>query len=246
MKSTKIEKKPFSMEDFEKGLMLAGFLSPTSVAELNEREALTKHLGTQTEKKTKNFYFKRVVLAAEIVSKLYEEPTLGRIKFQKLVYLCEHTAGMEMKDRYVKQAAGPFDNKFMHSINKEFEKNKWFSVVKERKDGFERTKYIPLDNKDGYKGYYQNYFNTENEKIQYIIELFRKMTTDKTELAATVLSCVLELQSKHLSITKDELLKLFYNWSEKKKRFQEIEVINSFTWLRDKRLIPEDILSDEI
>lgn len=244
MKSTKIEKKPFTMEDFEKGLMLAGFLSPNSVVEINEREALAQHEAIQIKDKPKNVYFKRVVLAAEIVSKLHDEPTLGRIKFQKLVYLCEHTVGMELQKRYAKQAAGPFDNKFMHSINKEFEKNKWFSVIKERKDGFERTKYIPSENQDGHRSYYQNYFKNEDEKIQYIIELFRKLTTDKTELAATLFSCVLELQSKHSLVNKSELLKLFYDWSEKKKRFHENEVLGSLSWLCEKGLVPSEILME--
>lgn len=36
-------KKGFTVKDFEKGLMLAGYISPINVTELNEREALNKY-----------------------------------------------------------------------------------------------------------------------------------------------------------------------------------------------------------
>lgn len=225
------------MEDFMQGLMLAGYLAPASVEEINQREALHEHDKKQSTKPKPNLYFKRVVLAAEIVSQLHEEPSLGRVKFQKLVYLCEHTAGMELPERYSKQAAGPFDHKFMHSINEQLKKNKWFSAIIENKTGYNRTKYIPLENKDGYKVYYNGYFKNENEKIQYVIDLFRKLSTDETELAATVFACVKELQSKNEHVLEDTLVDLIYAWSPEKQKFSRKDILKSFAWLHEKGLI---------
>ena len=236
MKSTKIEKNTFSMEDFEKGLMLAGYIMPNSISELNERDEL-ELFDKLAGDKPKNVYFKRVVLAAEIASKLYCEPSLGRVKFQKLVYLCEHAADMDLGSRYQKQAAGPFDNKFMHTIDQEFKKNKWFLVEKEVNKNITRYKYKPLENLDSYKKYYESYFNAANEKIQFIIELFRNKNTDFTELAATVFACYKELSFKQSQFTKETLLALFYDWSEKKKRFSEQEVLGSLLWLKEHGLI---------
>ena len=236
MKSTKSEKSLFSMEDLEKGLMLAGYIMPGSISELNEREAL-EDFEKQSKDSSKNVYFRRVVLAAEIASKLHSEPSLGRVKFQKLVYLCEHAAEMDLGSRYKKQAAGPFDNKFMHTIDKEFKKNKWFLVQKQEDKSITRYRYIPLEKAEGYKAYYDNYFSRDNEKIQFIIELFRKKNTEYTELATTVFACFKELSGKGQKITKDALLQLFYNWSESKKRFTEKEVLDSFKWLAENGLI---------
>jgi uncharacterized protein YwgA len=236
MKSIKAETNMFSIEDFEKGLMLAGYLTPNSIQEIQEREELEK-FESEHVVRSENLYFKRVVLAAEIVSKLHTEPSLGRIKFQKLVYLCEKAADMNLEGRYAKQAAGPFDNKFMHSIANEFKKNKWFSVVKEVSDTYSRYKYFPLENSEGYKAYYSNYFSSQDHNIQFIIELFRKKNTDFTELATTVFACFLELQSKDIEITPKKLTELFYNWSEKKKRFSEAQVMDSFQWLKEKGLV---------
>src|ERR1035438_5815843 len=46
---------------------------------------------------TRNLYFKRIVLAAEITSQLYNEPTFGHVKFQKLFYLCEKLADIKLQ-----------------------------------------------------------------------------------------------------------------------------------------------------
>lgn len=241
MRSTKDEKTTFSMADFEKGLMLAGYLMPRSVAELNEREELEKY-EEELKGKKKNVYFKRVVLAAEIAHQLHNEPSLGRVKFQKLVYLCEHAAEMNVEHRYKKMAAGPFDNKFMHSIDKELASNKWFFVHKLSENNRTRYKYEPLENAEGFKKYYESFFKNEKDNIQYIIDLFRTQRTEDTELAATVFACIKELTAKNL-LSKDELLKLFYNWSKEKSKFSETRVIQSCKWLHEKGLIecPEQL-----
>src|SRR4051812_3853195 len=104
MKSTKIKKSSFKMEDFEHGLMLAGLITPGSAQELNELEALQELEASsiKTKPTKNNTFFKRVVLAAEIASQMHKEPTFGRIKFQKLVYLCEHAASINLNERYSK------------------------------------------------------------------------------------------------------------------------------------------------
>jgi hypothetical protein len=238
MEDKKGNKNSFSMEDFEKGLMLAGYLMPNSIEELNEREQLEVY-----EKELKaiagNTYFKRAVLAAEIVSKLYNEPSLGSVKFQKLVYLCEHAAKMDLVNRYKKQAAGPFDNKFMYSIGGELQKQKWFQVKKIVENERTRYKFSPLENAEKYKEYYSKYFSNDDDKIQYIIELFRKHRTDYTEMATTVFACYLELAPKGTPVDRGQLLNLFYDWSDKKKRFPKNEVLASFEWLIEKGLIAD-------
>src|SRR4051812_48750046 len=192
MKSTNHESQPFSMEDFEKGLMLAGLISPSTIEELNERTILENYDKQQKATK-KALYFKRVVLAAKVASELHMEPTFGRVKFQKLVYLCEQACKLNTLHLYGKFAAGPFDNKFMHSIEKEFEKQGWFKVEKIDKETMTRSKYVPLSACDNYKYYYDRYFNKQALSINFIIELFRKEKTAFTEIAATLSACYFEI-----------------------------------------------------
>lgn len=229
------------MEDFEKGLMLLGLVSPRTPQEAEEKEEVDEYEKTLNKDKGK-IYFKRTVLAAEIVTQLREERTFGRVKFQKLVYLCEHVAEMKLADRYKKLAAGPFDNKFMHSIDSEFKKQKWFNVVKVQDGNYNVSKYLPLENCEGYKQYYSSYFSEYDEHIQFVIELFRRKKTEETELAATVFACILELYNDENTIKWEALFNVFYSWHDKKKRFTQNQVTWSFNWLKEQSLIPTAIV----
>lgn len=236
MKSTKPEKYFFSFEDFEKGLMLAGFISPSNTNELEERQSLEAYEKEERKEKSQ-LYFKRAVLAAKIASELHNEITFGRIKFQKLVYLCEHVASMNLEHRYSKQAAGPFDNKFMHSIEQEFKKQNWFKVEKEKVGQFNKSTYIPLPDIKSYEKYYFSYFENELQQITQVINLFRKEKTDKTEIAATLLACYEELQSKNEAITERRLFELFYAWSERKKQYDVNFVLSTWVWMKKHDLV---------
>jgi hypothetical protein len=215
MKSTNNESSPFSMEDFEKGLMLAGLISPSTVEELKQREILEEYQKKQKAEKSAE-YFKRAVLAAKIASDLHAQPTFVRVKFQKIVYLCEHVANLHTLHRYEKFAAGPFDNKFMHSIEKEFQKQKWFRVEKEKKDSIYRSTYIPLEGCEKYKPYYQRYFDQTAHSIQYVIDLFKDKKTDFTEIAATLAACYFEILEKSEPFSEELLFSKFYSWSKEK------------------------------
>jgi len=242
MKSTNNKKSSFSIEGFEKGLMLAGFISPASVSDIQERQKLEKYEKMLKSEK-KNMYFKRVVLAAEIAFELHAEPTFGRIKFQKLVYLCEHAAQMDLQNRYLKKAAGPFDNKFMHSIEKEFADQKWFAVEKINDEKMNRSIYKPLSQVENYKPYFQSYFSRQEENINYVVDLFRKEKTDITEIAATLHACLLELKDIGSQFSLSDIFDKFYNWSDKKKRFNPSVVEKVWEWMIEKHLVNNPFLS---
>lgn len=236
MKSTNSESKPFSMEDFEKGLMLGGIISPNTIEELKERTILENFEKEQKASKSSQ-YFKRAVLAAKVASELHAEPTFGRVKFQKLVYLCEHICKLNTQDRYEKFAAGPFDSKFMHSIEKEFEKQKWFKVEKEKKGTITRSKYLPLSQCEKFKPYYERYFAQNAHSINHIIDIFRKEKTDFTEIAATLSACHFEIQQKNEVFSEKLLLENFYSWSKEKERFEKKRVLLIWQWMKDKNII---------
>jgi len=237
MKSTNKKKQSFTIEDFEKGLMLAGFITPHTASEINEIEALNKY-DKDLAKKKSIIYFKRAVLAAEIVNNLKDELTFGRVKFQKLVYLCEHACNMNLQDRYAKFAAGPFDNKFMHSINKEFKKQKWFDVKYDKSQGYNKPVYLLSDNTKKYKVYYSKYYGENNEAIHKIIELFRCTKTREVELVATIYYCLLEIKENNQLRNRKNLFTSFYKFADSKKQFSELEIVNSLDWMKEKEIFP--------
>lgn len=196
----------------------------------------------KTENKTtarkSNLYFKRAVLAAEIASKLYNEPTFGHVKFQKLVYLGEQLCELASENHYSKQAAGPFDRKFMHSIDKEFKRQKWFEVKLEKQGNYPKYNYTPLENLNKYKQYYTKNFKLFDKKIQWLISTFKKSKTGEVELIATLYYCWKEIIESNEVFSEDVLITKFYKWSKEKSKYSRTEVKRGITWMNENELIP--------
>lgn len=196
----------------------------------------TKKPKPESENKSKIF-FKRVVLAAKIADELHNEPTFGHVKFQKLVYLGEQICSIDTEKRYVKQAAGPYDRRFMHSIDKALKKQNWFEVKKDN-GKYKRYFYIPLENLEKYNRYYHSYFSKDSQKIDWLISTFKNSKTDKVELIATLFSCWKELLNSQKEFSEDLLIDYFYDWSKEKKKFDIKEVQKGIQWMKNTNLVP--------
>lgn len=228
-------KHKFTLEDFEKGLMLAGYLTPKNEQELIERESLEEFEKANSPSKV---FFKRTVLAAEIVSQLYQQKTFGRVKFQKLIYLCENAGNMNLNERYLKFAAGPFDNKFMHSVHKEFKRQKWIDSRKVNSNGFYKTEYYPLENFGKHRSYYLNIFRDEEENIQYVINTFKSSNTQRVELVATIYHCLDEMIKNNQEFSEIRFYDLFYSWAEEKSKFTKAEIMKELSWMKENGFVP--------
>jgi len=188
---------------------------------------------------SKAFFFKRVVLGAEIVYNLHHERTFGHVKFMKLMYLCEQVSNMELSVRYVKQAAGPFDAKFMHSIDREFKRLKWFDVKVKSGINFNTYEYIPDEKIMSYKTYFNKYYSNDINGIEWLIKTFGKPPTKKVELVATIYSCLDEFIKENEEFSTEILIEKVFDWSvEKKKKFTRTNIVNAHNWMIENRLIP--------
>jgi hypothetical protein len=196
--------------------------------------AKKKVAAAPVKKITANAYFKKLVLAAEITTQLHKEYSFGHIKFVKVQYLCDQVSNMDLESNYRKFAAGPLDPKLIYSIDAEFKRRKWFVVTKTNY-GY---KYAPDVNAQEYKIYYLRYFGNVQDKINYIIDLFRKEKSDFCEIVATLFAVWKEYLENNKPINDSMLAKSFYAWSPEKKRFNENKVKEAINWMKDKDLVP--------
>jgi len=214
----------------------------SSVAQLNKSPKLTKvedtksktAVKTKTTKATGNDYFKRLVLAAEIANKLHGELTFGHVKFVKIYFLCDHVCNMRFSSVYSKYAAGPLDPKQMHTIDAEFKKRKWFTITKS-KYGF---RYSPDEKLSEYQTYYERYFKNSMNDIDRVIDLFRNKKSDFCEIVATIFYLQKDFMLNHKLVNNASLVKAFYDWDEKKKRFSEREILQAVDWMKKNEIIP--------
>lgn len=194
-----------------------------------------KKIKVKSSGKGANLYFKRAVLAAEIASNLHNERTFGHVKFQKLVYLGEQICELKADKEYSKQVAGPYDRKFMHSIDFQFKRQKWFEVKLEKIQNFKMYKYYPLENIDNYKQYYERYYSDNDKDIKWLINTFKKKKTDDVELIATLFYCWKEIKNE---FSEDLLIERFYQWSKEKKKFSRVKVTEGITWMKENNFYP--------
>ena len=179
-------------------------------------------------------YHKRTVLAAEIVFRLKDEWSLGHLKLQKLIYLCQNAMNMSIHANFLKQAMGPYDPKLMRSLDKQFEKKQWFKF---QPNDF--PKYIPLEKAGGHKEWYEIYFKKSDSKVDFIIEEFRKMKTDEVELVATIFACWVELKNSGIEVNDNNLIESVHGWSVEKLKFTKEDILESITWMKENGINPK-------
>lgn len=199
-----------------------------------EEMVIAKPKGKVIELKPTNVdYYRRTVLAAEIVWQLHKEPTLGHLKLQKLIYLCQKSADMQLPTNFLRQAMGPYDNRLMRSIDKQLKDKKWFEYKKEQV-----FKYQPLEKAGQHHNDFIKYFSAESESIQFIIDRFKTIKSDIVEIIATLYACMDNMLNENVIFSEALLFQRFYEWSEEKKKFSEKEVERVFSRMKETGIVP--------
>jgi hypothetical protein len=201
-----------------------------SVAPVQKRKTTL----TPVKKISASAYFQKLVLAAEVVSQLYNSKSFGHIKFVKVMYLCEHVCDMQLGSAYVKHAAGPLDGKSLRMIDAEFLKRQWFKI--EKTDfGY---KYRPDVKSDEYKKYYPRYFGNVAAKIDFIVDLLKNKDAFFCEKVATLFAVWKEHLDTNRPIDNPSLIASFYDWSKQKKKFTPDELTLAIKWMKQYSFTP--------
>lgn len=183
----------------------------------------------------KNPYFARTVLAAEIINELYKEPTFGRVKLVKLIFLAEKLSKLELGTNYHRQAAGPYDNQAIRSIEKQLKEHKWFETIKRDKG----KAYRPLEKINEYHPWFDKYYHNEKHIIHSIINTFRTAKTIQCEIVATLYSAWEDLLKNNSNVDDDKIInEVLNNWHESKKRIPKERWLKALNWMRVKNISP--------
>lgn len=200
--------------------------------------AVTGEIDVRGEVRKAPAAFPRIVLAAEIVDRLHDDPNFGRVKFQKTLYLCEHHLGMDLEGNYWRQAAGPLDNRMLYSLENRIQRQKWFATCR---DGQKFT-YVPMEKAGGHRKYLDDYWAAYREGLDSLLELMRPLNTEQSEIVATLFAAWNDLIIAGLPFTDEDILyEVRSNWHESKERFDEDRLRKALQWMRDKGLIPQGL-----
>jgi type I restriction enzyme S subunit len=180
--------------------------------------------------------FKRSVLAAEIADRLCDEPTFGHVKMEKMLFLTEKMCNIDIDSSYHRDAAGPFDNRGLHSIDSQLAKQKWFKAVKQDK-GY---RYAPLEKRGGHKQYFERYFSDRLSVFNNIINIFKTANTEQCEIVATLYSAWEDFLKQGISPTDEQIVtEVLTNWHKSKERISKNRWLKALLWMKDHEFIPE-------
>ncbi|MGQ7945065.1 restriction endonuclease subunit S [Flavobacterium sp. WC2509] len=183
--------------------------------------------------------YKRTLLAAEIVFQLKDTYTLGHLKLQKMLFLCQELENMALPMNFLKQAMGPYDNQLARSLDKQFVTKKWFIYQKA-----EALKFKPLENCGKHKDDFNKYFEDQLEGINYIIKKFTIFTSTQIEAVATLYACWKETIENNELINDKLIITKFYNWSKEKEKFKEENLVKALAWMRKNGIEPKTKLNE--
>lgn len=213
-----------------------GMMKKLLIGQIRLVEAETKQQDLP-KAKTANVYFRRSVLAAEIADRLCEEPTFGHVKMEKLIFLTEHLCHIDIDSHYHRDAAGPYDNRALRSIDSQLKKQKWFEAKKMDK-GY---RYIPMQNRGGHKKYFEKYYDDVLPIFEKIIATFKSSPTEQCEIVTTLYSAWDDLLQSHQPFTDDDILnEVLNNWHESKKRISRNRWQTELDWMRANGFVPQE------
>lgn len=184
---------------------------------------------------TANVHFRRSVLAAEIADRLCEEPTFGHVKMEKMLFLTERLCHIDIGSHYHRDAAGPYDNRALRSIDSQLKKQKWFDVKRTEKG----NRYVPMQNCGKHKAYFDKYYSTILPTFEKIIDTFKTQNTERCEIVATLYSAWEDLLHSNKPFTDADIVnEVLNNWHESKKRISKERWLSAIQWMRENGFAP--------
>ncbi len=180
--------------------------------------------------------FKRALLAAEIIYLQHQDPTFGRVKFQKTLHLCEYQIQIdELGSDYKREAAGPHDSRMLYQIESQLKKSKWFECVGIRN---EQHRYIPLEKVETYKKYFERHWGERRAAIHSMINLLKPLDSEQCEIVSTLYAAWNDLLLTKQAASDEAIIQDVLSWHESKLRIPEDRWRRALKWMRDHGLVP--------
>ncbi len=175
--------------------------------------------------------FAKLVLAGKIISECKDSKEFTNIKFQKLQHLAEHLMEADLNLNYYNQAAGPYDNRFMHTLHNKMSQQKWFAS--------QSYKYVSLEKSEEIDGHFSRYFGTRDKQFSKLINLLGKATEDQCEIISTLYAVWNDRIIKGEPTEYGLLIEDFFNWSKRKQKYTTKQLNEAIQWMKDNELEPK-------
>lgn len=183
---------------------------------------------------------RRLAVAGLFVQSLHAEPNFGRTKLAKLFYLADLHEGLDLQTEYHREPAGPLDQRALYNdrIGIEALALQYKMFRSERKGKMERYELSAAS--AALDGFARKYLGDKIHGVRAIADAFKSLTTEQSEIVATLFACWNDFLLRKHTPTDDEIVSDFlHHWHPKKSRFSKSRLIKALAWMRQNNFVPK-------
>lgn len=179
------------------------------------------------------------IWAGHIVNRLWQSKGWGRTKLQKSLHLVGCYAQLDLGGEYIRNTAGPDDQRLMNYIDRKFKQYSHVNVEKGRLlDGKIHYTYTPTSRIQEVEMAYEQYPQDIRERVDNLLDKLNLMNLAEAEILSTLYAVWNNRIIKGERITDDLLASDFYAWSEHKADFEERKVRRMLDYMRKENIVP--------
>jgi restriction endonuclease S subunit len=182
----------------------------------------------------------RLAVAADLIERFSHQPTFGRVKLQKLVYLAEVHGGIdEIGGGYLREAAGPLDRGLIDDIEVGLQRAGHIAVSQPEGPG-SLVSYRVCGTRGAYRQQLKAGIGARINQFDHLATALADIDTRGTEAVATLYAVwndgILDGQTPS---DQDIVSGVLNDWHpEKKKKFRADELHTWLGWMRRHDLVP--------
>lgn len=179
------------------------------------------------------------IVAGHIVYKLHESRGWGRTKLQKSLHLIGYHCQLDLGNEYIRNTAGPDDQKLMNYIDQKFLNYGQVRKVEFRDSvGRKHYNYVPTAKIDEIEFAFEQYPADTRNRINGLLAKIKWMDLGRAEIISTLYAVWNNRLIKHEPTSDDLLLADFYAWSDHKADFSRDMVLKGLDYMRQEGIIP--------
>lgn len=179
------------------------------------------------------------IWAGHIVNRLWQSKGWGRTKLQKSLHLVGCYAQLDLGEEYIRNTAGPDDQRLMNYIDRKFKQYRHVNIEKERLlDGKIHYTYTPTSRIQEVEMAYERYPQDIRERVDNLLDKLNLMNLAEAEILSTLYAVWNNRIIKGERITDDLLVSDFYAWSEHKADFGGRKVRRMLDYMCKENIVP--------
>ena len=183
---------------------------------------------------------KRLSLAGLLVQGLHDDTNFGRTKLAKIFYLADVHEDLRLETEYYREAAGPLDQRALYNERFGIEAMAQMHHLFYPETKGRMVRYKPSPDLEKIDRFAAKHLGNKVDNIRGIARLFRSLTTEQSEIIATLFACWNDFLIRKRSPTNEEIVTEFLlHWHPTKSRFPRARLNSALAWMREKGLVPK-------